>query len=78
MLDPIEKILQRASEFPHGMAVLCQSPDAADRLRRLLYVRRAKAREREDTSYDHLSISFSPHAGDILYIYPKPPEEPHE
>ncbi len=54
-----------------GVAVLCTSAKAADALRRKLYVARADARKRGEKSYEILTISFSPHAGDILYLHKK-------
>jgi hypothetical protein len=69
MTDPFDNLLAVATKQPIGVAVLCHTAKAADQLKRLLYVRRAKAQERGVTDYNVLSISFSPHAGDILYLY---------
>jgi len=68
-------ILEKALEQPHGYGVLCPSPEAADKVRRLLYLRRAKAREGGDARFDCLSISFSPHSGEILYVHRKDSDE---
>jgi hypothetical protein len=70
-MSQFELLLERASQEPFGIGVICTSAETADALKRLLYVKRAKAREQGNLAYDNLSLSFSPHAGDILYIYRK-------
>jgi hypothetical protein len=71
LADGFDKILVDAASQKCGVAVICHSADMADKLRRLLYVRRAKAQKEDERVYDNLSLSFSPHAGDILYIHKK-------
>jgi len=82
MPDPFDKILIDAADAvakgAYGVAVLCHSAETADKLKRLLYVHRAKAQKIGINDYDDLSISFSPHAGDILYIYRKEQEDGEE
>lgn len=79
--DPFEQILADAisagGDFV-GAAVLCRSVEAADKLRRILYIRRAKAQRAGNHQYDGLSISFSPHANDILYVYRKSEDNAEE
>ena len=69
MADPFDKALKDALAQPVGIGIICHGAKQADQLRRLLYDRRAKARAAGDPEPSTLSISFSPHAGDVLYIY---------
>lgn len=62
-------LLDGAMKEAVGIAVLCHSREAADTLRQSLYVVRAKAREAGNMTYEELTLSISPHAGDILFIY---------
>ena len=78
MPDEFDGILEEAINQPVGCVALCSSAEAADKLRRLLYVRRAQAREGGDFRFDCLSMSLSPHSGEILYIYRKQSDEPQE
>lgn len=73
--DKFLEILEKAVDHSVGFAVLCSSAEAADKLRRLLYVKRAEAREGGDVRFDCLSMSLSPHAGEILYIYKESSDE---
>jgi len=70
-MDKFEQALKDAAESKHGLALLCHGAMAADKVRRLLYVRRAHAQKRGVRDYDSLSISFSPNSGDMLFIYTK-------
>lgn len=67
-------LMRSALEQKVGLAVLCTSREAADKLRQTIYVVRAKARESGDLSFDCLSLSISPHSSDILFVYKKPGE----
>lgn len=66
-------LLDKALSESVGIAALCTSREAADELRQALYIVRSKARESGEMKYDVLSMSISPHAGDILYIYRQAP-----
>ena len=72
------KILAEATNSPFGKALLCVSPEAADKSKRQLYVARAKAREQGNLDYDGLSLSISPHSDSILYIHHKGEEDEEE
>ena len=61
--------LKDAAIEPVGLALICKCAEGADQAKRQLYLARAKAREGGDDSLDTLSISLSPHADDILFIY---------
>ena len=76
-MDKFEQILDDAIKHDFGVGVLCNGAPQADALKRLLYKKRAEARERGDTRYDRLSLSFSPHAGDVLFVHKKK-EDPDE
>ena len=67
--EPYLKLLSAAIALPKGLAVICTSPQAADKVKRLLYSARAKARESGDTTLDSLSISIAPHSDDTLFVY---------
>lgn len=70
-------VLEKALHAEYGIAALCHSSEAADTLKRKLYECRALLREEGDRSFDTLSMSISPHSGDILYIYKRREENGH-
>ncbi len=70
--------LQQAHEQPVGLALICNSAENADSAKRQLYAARAKARDKGNKTFDALSISMSPHADDILYIYSREESEDNE
>lgn len=61
--------LDQALATEWGIAILCHSREKADDVRQALYAERLRLREAGDNSYDALSLSISPHAGDVLYVY---------
>ena len=68
-MEEYTAILEAALAQDVGLAALCHSREAADKLRQTLYVARAKAREAGRVDFDSLSFSISPHSAEILYIY---------
>ncbi len=74
-MDAFENVLAFASKQPVGIAVLCHGAKEADKLKRKLYALRAAAREAGNKDYDELTLSFSPHSGDILYVYKRAPKD---
>lgn len=66
------EILNAAKAHSVGVAAMCESIEAADDLRRRLYMLRAKLREQGDNSFDSLSLSVAPSSSDVLYIYTNP------
>jgi hypothetical protein len=70
-LQDFLEILEKALAEPTGIALLCNSSEDADTAKRKLYEARAVAREAGNKEFDDLSMSISPHSGDILYVYHK-------
>ena len=68
-MKPWLEYLKEAKAEPTGLALICHSAEAAHEAKRQLYSARAKARQSGDNSFDSLSISMSPHADHILYLY---------
>jgi hypothetical protein len=62
-------LLQEALDADEGIGVLCWGDDGADRLRRQLYMERLDARKEGILDFDGLSLSISPSAHNILFIY---------
>lgn len=74
-MDEYLLVLEKALEQPVGLAAMCISTEAADTLKRKLYEARAKARDQGDHRFDLLSMSISPHSGEVLYIYKREENE---
>jgi hypothetical protein len=70
-MSKYEKILDSALKLPLGLALVCQDPTSADKVKRQLYAERARLREQGDSSFDVLSISISPFSDDTLFLYVK-------
>lgn len=63
------ELLQEALVADTGIGVLCHGDDGADKLRRQLYAERLDARKEGVDSFDKLSLSISPAAHNVLFIY---------
>ena len=67
-----EERWREAYDEPVGRALICNNREAAEKVRQHLYLVRAKLRDNSEDNtcpFDELTISVSPHSGEILYVY---------